>query len=190
MTYFLAYFIGYRGLSETTFLFKLNNEGIVEMVDTSTLKLNNNNIYGGIYFAFIDASSFRTRKWFIKTTIKPIFTNMQIGKSAVNYYFYAFRLLQRNSTTYHPNYKITTKGIRYYVKDFIKESLLKYRINNNMEKEAKDYIVCVYCSEIRFVPTTYATDVFVNIYIVESIPKEEAIKIIEDNESLILWELL
>jgi hypothetical protein len=194
MTYFIAYELTTNGMSEIATLFKLKNEH-VEMVHTERgaprlIKLDN--IYNDIYFVYVDSTDLRGRKNFVKMTFEHLWNETFVVRTFVDYYIYAFKLLYSKNFTHKLPRKITTiKELKEYVNQAIGDTFNEYegKFGNNINKN-KHYIVAVNYERPLFFPKTYIPPININVYIVNPISKEEAIRVIQENEVLLLWGLI
>jgi|GEM_PF-2678155 len=182
MTYFIAYSITSLGMSTKAILFKILDESRIEMISEPK---EIDNVYNDVYFVFIDPIELRSRKSFVRTTLKPIWKDVAVLKSYLDFYFYVFKLLYYKEASSYLSNPITLKQLNNYVKEFMKDTINEYK--NKYGILPKDYIISVQTASPLYLPKQIST-IFAKMYLVQSIPKEEALKIIQDNEVLVLWE--
>jgi len=70
MTYFIAYLLTPRGMSEFASLFKLKDDNTVEMIPISIFPKKMNNVYNDVYFVFVGSDDLVKRKSFVGMKFK------------------------------------------------------------------------------------------------------------------------
>jgi len=184
MTYFLVFNLIPYGLMKIVDLYKLINDDCIGRVSKEP-KIINNNPYGNVYFASVDLEYLRKRKEFVRTTFKPIWTsykNMPFWPITRDINIYSFKALYSKKFNDIIIKDGNFKKIKEIVKNCVDYTFKEYESKFGVI-ESKHYI-------ITFVTLPFTDVSNLLVYIVEPINKKEAIKIIQENESLVLWELI
>jgi hypothetical protein len=181
MTYFLVFRLTPWGLMTISDIYKYNGNDKVEYIPEPIKGKKRNNVYGDIYFVSIMPEDLQAKLRFVRTNLKPLWTKEHLVNCIYGDYIYAFKLL--------------------YYKEF--ENVIPYNSRANevikiakscLEQTINEYKSKFGNSDIKYILTVdyrkRSTHSKINIYIVQPLTKEEAIKFIKENEALILWELI
>jgi hypothetical protein len=177
MTYFIAFKFDFQGLNNVAYLFKLDNNNNLETVKgILTFK---ENPYGNIYFIYIEPEYLRMRSVFVRTNLKPLFE--------IKGYFniYCIKILYVKEYIHDLPNDYTYTYIKNYVNNCLQDTINEYTSKYN--KNEVEYIVAI-TNQHRIYKNKFELNI--RVYIVEQLNKDEVNKIMEDNETLLLWELV
>jgi hypothetical protein len=163
MTYFISFYFDYEGLSNLAFLCKLNNNYPTFLKD---IRLNNNP-YEDIFFIAIDEKHYYYN--FIATNMEPMFK--VVLPNFQEFWIFCVKFLHKESgySSIHNANIIFNHAVRNYLR----------QIKKNVD--VQHYIITKLFS-LFSLPKT--------IYLVEQIDYDSALKIIKENEALVLWHIV